>query len=189
MNQILGGMMKNASIFTLLLFFVLSINGNAQDKFQYIGSKKCGACHKSAKQGEQLKIWEASSHAKAYETLKSAKADEIAKGKGLGKAVEAKECLACHVTGHGKDAKMFDKSFSIEEGVQCEACHGAGSEYKNMKIMKDHAQSVANGMTDYKDEAAIEAQCKTCHNEKSPTYKKFVFKESWAKIAHPIPSK
>lgn len=183
-------MMKKAAIISVLLFFfVLSMSVNAQDKFQYIGSKKCGMCHKTAKQGEQLKIWEASSHAKTYEVLKSAKADEIAKGKGLGKAVEAKECLTCHVTGYGKDAKMFDKSFSMEEGVQCEACHGPGSEYKNMKTMKDHAKAVAAGMTEFKDEAAIEALCKTCHNEKSPTYKKFVFKESWAKIAHPIPSK
>lgn len=187
-------MMKKSaltSVFMLFIFafLVMNVNMNAQGKAQFIGSKKCGTCHKTAKQGEQLKIWEASAHAKAFETLKTAKADEIAKGKGLGKASEAKECLSCHVTGHGKDASLFEKSFSMEDGVQCEACHGAGSEYKDMKIMKDHAKSVAAGMTEYKDEAAIEKQCKTCHNEKSPTFKKFVFKESWAKIAHPVPAK
>lgn len=177
--------MKKAALTTVLLFFfVLSANVMAQD-FSYVGSKKCGMCHKSAKQGEQLKIWEASSHAKAYETLKSAKADEIAKGK----AIENAECLSCHVTGHGKDAKFFEKSFSMEDGVQCEACHGPGSEYKSMKIMKDHAKSVENGMMAFKDDAAIEAQCRTCHNEKSPTFKEFDFKKMWAKIAHPIPSK
>ena len=182
--------MKTAALISVLLFFfVLSANTNAQDKFQYVGAKKCGICHKSAKQGEQLKIWEGSAHAKAYETLKSAEADKIAKEKGFGKAVEAKECLQCHVTGYGKDAKMFEKSFSMEDGIQCEACHGPGSEYKSMKTMKDHAKAVAAGMTDFKDEAAIEALCKTCHNDKSPTHKKFVLKEMWAKIAHPIPSK
>lgn len=181
--------MKTAALTLVLLFcFVLSSSITAQD-FQYIGSKKCGMCHKSAKQGEQLKIWEGSAHAKAYETLKSAKADEIAKGKGLGKAVEAKECLQCHVTGYGKDAKMFAKSYSMEDGIQCEACHGPGSEYKSMKTMKDHASAVAAGLTDFKDDAAIEAYCKTCHNDKSPTAKEFKFKEMWAKIAHPIPSK
>jgi len=181
--------MKKAALTSVLLFFfVLSANVFAQD-FSYIGSKKCGMCHKSAKQGEQLKIWEGSAHAKAYETLKSAEADKIAKEKGFGKAVEAKECLTCHVTGYGKDAKMFDKSFSMEDGVQCEACHGPGSEYKSMKTMKDHAAAVAAGMTDFKDEAVIEAQCKTCHNDKSPTFKEFDFKKMWAKIAHPIPSK
>lgn len=174
------------SVLTIFVFAFLAFSINVNAQAQFIGAKKCGTCHKSAKQGEQLKIWEASAHAKAFATLKTAKADEIAKGKGLGKAAEAKECLTCHVTGLGKDA---DKSFSMEDGVQCEACHGAGSEYKDMKTMKDHAKAVAAGMTEYKDDAAIEKQCKTCHNEKSPTFKKFVFKESWAKIAHPVPAK
>ncbi len=55
--------------------------------------------------------------------------------------------------------------------------------------MEDHAKSVAAGMTEYADEAAIEKQCITCHNEESPTYKEFDFKKMWAKIAHPVPSK
>ena len=44
--------------------------------------------------------------------------------------------------------------------------------------MQDHAKSVENGLVEYANEAAIEKQCKTCHNEESPTYKEFNFKES-----------
>ena len=55
--------------------------------------------------------------------------------------------------------------------------------------MEDHAKSVAAGMTEYANEAAIENQCKTCHNDESPTFKEFNFKEMWAKIAHPVPAK
>jgi mono/diheme cytochrome c family protein len=142
-------------------------------------------CHKKADQGEQLKIWEESAHSKAFETLKSEEATKIAGGKAYEKA----ECLSCHTTGHGSDAALFGSKFKVEDGVQCEACHGAGSEYKSKKIMEDHAKSVAAGMTEYADEAAIEAQCITCHNKKSPTFKGFKFKEMWAKIAHPVPSK
>ncbi len=177
----------------LLVFALLSFSLVAFTLFEssptvdakYIGAKKCGMCHK-AKTGDQLGIWEKSLHAKAYKTLQSDAAKAIVKEKGLGEdATKVAECLACHVTGAGKDASKFEKSFSIEEGVSCEACHGAGSEYKSKKIMEDHAASVANGMTEYKTEADIEAQCKTCHNEKSPTFKGFKFKEAWAKIAHP----
>ena len=49
---------------------------NAQAKF--VGSKTCGVCHKTEKQGQQLKIWSESKHSQAYKTLLSAKADEIA---------------------------------------------------------------------------------------------------------------
>ena len=34
-----------------------------------------------------------------------------------------------------------------------------------------------------------EALCKTCHNEKSPTFKGFNYAEMNAKIAHPNPAK
>jgi nitrate/TMAO reductase-like tetraheme cytochrome c subunit len=53
--------------------------------------------------------------------------------------------------------------------------------------MKDKARSIAAGMTEYKDDAAIEKQCRSCHNEKSPTSKEFNFQERWAKIRHSVP--
>ncbi|MCB0746091.1 MAG: cytochrome c family protein [Ignavibacteriae bacterium] len=142
-------------------------------------------CHKKADQGEQLKIWEESAHANAFKTLQTEAADKIAGGK----AAEDPKCLKCHVSGHGVDASLLSSKFSIEDGVQCETCHGAGSAYKSKKIMEDHAKSVAAGMTAYADEAAIEKQCRSCHNEESPNFKGFNFEEMWAKIKHPVPAK
>jgi len=171
-----------------VLFLLLSFAVVAQNK--YIGVKACGMCHKTEKQGKQLDIWQKSSHAKAYKTLLSDEANKIAKEKGLKKsAVESSECLQCHVTGHGVDAKLLDKNFDMKDGVQCETCHGAGSAYKTMPIMKDRAKSIAAGLKEFKDKAAIEAYCKTCHNEKSPSYKEFKFADMWAKIEHKVPKK
>jgi len=156
----------------------------------FIGTKKCGMCHKKDTAGKQLKIWQGSKHANAFKTLQSAEADKIATEKGFKtKAAETPECLACHATGHDLDAKMLGKSYKIDEGVQCESCHGAGSGYKSKKTMKDHAKSVAKGLVEYKDNKAIEAQCVTCHNDKSPTFKAFEFDKRWAEIAHPAPKK
>lgn len=180
--------MKNLFTFVIMIAVLSSITIAKDPKF--IGVKKCSMCHKSAKQGEQLKIWEASAHANAYKTLQSAESDKIAADMGIkGKAVEAVECLKCHASGYDVDQALLDKKFKIEDGVQCETCHGAGSEYKSMKVMKDHAKSVAAGMTDYTAEGAAEAQCKTCHNEESPTYKPFDFAKKWEMIAHPVPEK
>ena len=180
--------MKKLSVFALLVLFV-ALSINAQE-FNYIGTKKCGMCHKSEKQGEQLPIWEKSQHAQAYKTLQTPEADKIAKEKGFEtKAVETPECLTCHVAGSGLAAARFEKGFKIEDGVQCESCHGPGSEYKSMKTMKDVDAAVKAGLVVYKDDAAIEAQCKTCHNENSPTYKEFKFAEMYDKIKHNIPTK
>ena len=168
----------------LAVLILVPLAATAQNKF--VGTKSCFMCHQTEKQGKQKDIWLKTAHAGAYKTLTTAKADEIAKAKGIsGPAVAAKECLECHTT--VADAKLLDKGFDVKDGVQCETCHGAGSAYRNMTIMKSHEKSVAAGMREFKDAAATEAFCKTCHNSKSPTYKEFKFKESWEKIKHMLP--
>jgi len=179
---------KELSKLITLFFFLFTYSLDAQNKF--VGVKSCGTCHKAKKIGNQLKVWKNSSHANAYKTLQTEKADKIALEKGFKtKAVETPECLKCHITGFEIDKSMFKKKFKIEDGVQCESCHGAGSKYKKKKIMKNHVKAVANGLTEYKDDASIEKQCRTCHNEESPTFKEFDFKKRWKEIAHPLPTK
>jgi len=177
-------------IFSYFLVLLLSFSFTIIAQNKFIGAKPCGMCHKKPEQGEQLKIWQESDHANAYKTLQTPEADKIAADLGhKTKAAETDACLKCHATAYNVDASLLKKKFKIEDGVQCETCHGAGSKYKSKKVMKDHAKSVAAGMTEYKDQAAIEAQCKTCHNEESPTYKEFKFEEKWEKIKHPVPAK
>lgn len=172
----------------MLIVFVGLVFSQDQPKHKFVGSKKCGMCHKSQKAGEQLKLWKEKKHSKAFEALKSEKGKKLAESKGLGNATEAKECLTCHAPGLLVDKKFHAKGFVPEEGVQCETCHGAGQKYKSMKIMKDHAKSVANGMVEFKDEAAIKALCVTCHNGNEHTGK-FDFTKAWKKVAHPTPKK
>jgi hypothetical protein len=151
---------------------------------KYVGSGKCKMCHKTEKQGKQYQIWEESAHAKAYLTLASEESKAIAAKLGIEDAQTSDQCLSCHVTGFGVADSLKDKTYSIEEGVGCEACHGPGSDYKKMSIMKDHDKAVAAGLWETNEET-----CVKCHNENSPTYKEFVYEERQALIAHPRPPK
>ncbi len=113
----------------------LLVAGTATAENKYVGVKKCAMCHKSAATGAAYTVWEKSKHAKAFETLKSKEADEIAKKKGLKtSAAESPECLKCHVTGGGTAAGV-DKN----DGVTCEGCHGAASAYLMVHNKKDEA--------------------------------------------------
>ncbi|GBD88915.1 perchlorate reductase subunit gamma precursor [bacterium BMS3Abin03] len=153
----------------------------------YVGVKTCGMCHRSEKSGNQLGIWKNSQHSKAFETLLTEKADKVAKDKGLKtKASESPECLKCHVTGYNVDASLLGKKFKMEDGVQCETCHGPGSDYKKKSIMEDKDKAIANGLLLYKKPEEL---CIKCHNEESPFYKEFKFTEFWDKIKHPISAK
>jgi hypothetical protein len=152
----------------------------------FIGTSACGMCHKTEKQGSQLSIWQNSKHAQAYLTLQTEKADQIAKEKGFKtKAVETPECLKCHVSGYNVDAKLISEKFKIEDGVQCETCHGAGADYKSKKVMENRAEAIANGMIAHEN---LEDFCIGCHNAESPTYVEFKLEEMWDKIKHPVPT-
>ncbi len=163
---------------------VFVMTAAAQGQFKYVGVKMCSVCHKTEKQGKQFDIWSKSMHAQAYKTLLTDEANKIAKEKGLKKpAVESPECLQCHVI----TATNVEKSFDMKDGVQCETCHGPGSGYRSVAVMKDKAKAVAAGLKFYNNDKEIEALCVTCHNDKSPTKKAFNFKEMWPKIKHPVP--
>jgi hypothetical protein len=157
----------------------------AQNEFGFIGAEKCGMCHKSDKQGNQLSIWQESKHSQAYFTLQTEKADRIASEKGFETpAVETPECLKCHASGYNVDESLLGKKFKVEDGVQCETCHGPGSEYKSKKVMQSREESIKNGLIVHENP---EDFCIGCHNVESPTYVEFVYEEMWEKIKHPVP--
>ena len=165
------------------------VQGAETPAHKYVGAKKCMSCHKKELIGDQYGEWKKGVHAKAFETLKSQKAAELAKKKGIaGPPQEADACLKCHVTGHGLPASAFQKApLAAADGIQCESCHGPGADYKSKKTMSDHDRAVAKGMWEPgKDEKV----CLTCHNDESPTWdpaKGFDFEAAKKKIAHPIP--
>ena len=106
------------------------------------------------------------------------------KEQGLGNPWEEAACLKCHATQAFLGAELAAKTkYTDEEGVGCEACHGAGSAYKSKKVMKDHDAAVAAGPL-----MELESNCVMCHNEESPTFKGFDFEKRWAEIAHPVPT-
>ena len=186
--------------------FTLSVAPEARAKgAEFVGVKECGKCHKKDKEGKQLGIWEESKHSKAFENLGSAKAKERAKKVGVNSnPQESEACLICHVTGYGAPESQFSKKFAMEDGVQCESCHGAGSEYKSKKIMKqitDERGAGKKGKSPTAEKVGLtipgETDCKVCHAPeiqrngktfKNPSYEEFKFKERWEKIKHPVPS-
>jgi hypothetical protein len=179
--------MRFLTLATTAVFCSLFVTAVGFSQNKYIGTKTCAMCHKQKKGGETYKKWQKTDHANAYETLQTEKADKIAKEKGLKKpAAESPECLKCHVTGGGT-AKNLDKNFKIEEGITCEACHGAGSAYKTLHSKPENKEkAIEKGlMVGDKTDSKL---CETCHNEESPTFDGFDMKKMWAKIEHKLPT-
>jgi len=158
-----------------------------QSQREYIGLKKCKMCHNADKSGAQFKQWQSTKHSKAFETLASAQAKEIAAKLGISDPQKDEKCLKCHVTAFGIDAKYVSKDIKYEDGVSCEACHGAGGEYWKKQTMeqlsKGEIEPVTVGLI-----IPDENLCKTCHNSESPTFQEFNFEEMIKQISHPLPA-
>ena len=193
--------MKKIAAAGMALFFALSIwaavpTGQAQQATAakdttaketkathlYVGVQKCGMCHKSEARGNQLGHWKETKHSEAYATLAGDAAKAIGKKTGIDDPQKDPKCLKCHVTAYGAAKELLDVKYSMDEGVTCEACHGPGSDYMKLGIMKDKEKAIAAGLV-----IPTKDLCVKCHNEESPSYVKFNFEEMYAKIAHPVP--
>jgi hypothetical protein len=134
-------------------------------KHQNIGAKKCMMCHKK---DSTYTTWVETKHAKAWESLKP-------------EDQKNESCVACHSS--GKDA-----AGELLTGVQCESCHGPGSDYMKMSVMKDRKLAIEAGLL-----MPDEKTCLKCHNENVP--KEFAAKEPFdyakmkAKGIHYLPPK
>ena len=160
-----------------------SVQGEEELSPEYVGANTCArVCHRTARQGEQLRIWQESRHAKAYETLGTDAAKAIGAKMGIDDPQQDDRCLKCHITAHGVEEALLRTTYAHTEGVGCEACHGPGSLYQVRTVMMDRDKSVAAGLW-----LPDEKTCVTCHNEESPTYKPFDYETFQAKIAHPRP--
>jgi mono/diheme cytochrome c family protein len=138
----------------------------AQAKPTFVGAEKgCKTCHLA-----EYKAWAETPHAKAWDALKP---EEQAKP----------ECAGCHQTGAMADGVMVTS-------VSCEACHGAGSEYKKISIMskKAYADKAAGR------KAAVAAglviptadNCVKCHKaEGNANFKPFDFEKAKG-LVHPV---
>ena len=102
----------------------------------YLGADKCKMCHM-----KQHVTWLKMKHSTAIEALS---AEEQKKP----------ECVSCHVTGYGKTGgfESMEKTPKMAN-VQCEACHGAGSDH--MKAPMPEKKKTINGKG---------IDCRECHS-------------------------
>ncbi len=170
--------MKKLLIYTTLALVLFGLPFIAYTAEEYRGAKKCRMCHMKIH-----KKWLTTGHAVAFESLKPGVKAEIKKKAGLDPQKDYTadaECVSCHTTGND----------ALRPGIQCESCHAPGKGYSRPTIMnkkkwkadpdKQRKLALDAGLIVAPDES----YCKTCHNEKSPTFKSFDFKARYEEIKH-----
>ena len=146
---------------------------------KYTGSIACGECHTKPAFGFQFSTWRDSKHADAYAVLGTPRGKSVAAQMGVrGDPQVSLACLKCHATAYHDPAAGAEDSYSVYEGVGCEACHGAGSQYSPEKVMKDKPQAFAAGLKKIGPQT-----CTACHENAHG--KPFDYQTAVKTIAHP----
>lgn len=129
---------KKGSGAILLLSLMNTAATYSEPSATYVGWNNCTTCHP-----EIADSWQNTRHAKAIESLKKTGQENLA------------ACVKCHVTGYEKDGGFIDNELTPEmAGVQCEVCHGPGSEHMANPIEKNYIVKESGAPL-----------CRQCHTE------------------------
>lgn len=174
---------------TVTLLLVSSLSAQEARQPVYVGSKECAKCHQGADFGYQQCLMLMHAHSKAYAVLALPESQEIARLSGIPQEPqESSVCLGCHATASEAEDWEMDETFHLEDGIQCEMCHGPGSEYMEEEIMVDRDAARAAGLR-----MPTKSDCMNCHKVKGSHVavlqsRKFDIDEAWEVLAHPTPS-
>jgi len=160
---------------------VENLDSITQPVAKYLGNEVCGTCHP-----QEYKKWLGTKHARSWVMLgMTEKADKVKSYFDVKSLTPQNSaiCLKCHGTAADTPAESRLPTFHIEEGVQCETCHGPGEKYVTEAVMKNKQQAIALGLR-----VPAKDVCMNCHLEK-PSHafmhlKPFDFEEMYKKIAH-----
>jgi YVTN family beta-propeller protein len=145
----------------------------------YVGLEACAGCHHGARMGYQASRWRLSPHAQAYAVLGTPAGEEMARKDGItSDPTRTGHCLTCHTTAFTAPKEQREEGFLLEDGVQCEACHGPGSAYSPEAVMLDRQAARQAGLREVTEET-----CLTCH--RSAHGRPFHYQEALSAIAHP----
>jgi hypothetical protein len=161
-----------------LLLLVAPVDANAQatpaqNGAIHMGATTCGAsnCHGSDHPREtasvaqtEFNIWsQQDAHSKAYAVLGSDRARRIAGNLGIGSPQQTTLCLGCHTDLTAVDRRS--PTYKVSDGVDCEACHGAASEFLGPHVsgLFSHQEHIAAGMYPTADPQARGKLCLSCH--------------------------
>ncbi len=187
--------MGNARSLTLLAALAAvaalpaSLRAQAQKQPVYVGAQVCARCHEGQAAGNQYSHWLRSAHSKAWASLATPEAKQMARLSGIPDDPQrAPICLGCHATAAEAEKWERDAGFRIEEGVQCEKCHGPGSEYMDEAVMRDHTAAVKAGLRRF-----TRRDCAVCHYVKGSHVAvhhkpQLDIEKAWNALAHPVPA-
>jgi len=145
------------------------------DAPKYLGTGSCSSsnCHGNVApvtanrvlQNEYVTWQKHDKHSQAYKVLGNSDSATIVKHLGLRDAQREPLCLKCHST-YVPEVEQRGEKYQIEDGVTCEACHGAAGSWLTGHTTREatHARNLEQGLSDVASLQKRTKLCLSCHN-------------------------
>jgi hypothetical protein len=140
---------------------------------KYTGAGSCGSpsCHGGIKPRTETSVLQneystwvvRDKHTKAFNVLTGEVGLRMGKILGIEHPEQAAKCLVCHAL--NVPLELRARSFDANDGVSCENCHGAASNWLGPHTTRDwnYAKSVKIGLYDTRDLIKRSERCLSCH--------------------------
>lgn len=161
----------------------------AHNEPTYVGARVCAECHTGPASGNQYSLWLASKHSQSYAALTKPEAEQIARLSGARQEPEATvHCLSCHSSAANAEPRQRQRTYRIEDGVQCETCHGPGSEHVARQRAGTRSPCCREELR-----RPTKQLCLRCHLQQTShavvlKARAFDLEQAWREIAHPRPT-
>ena len=112
----------------------------------------------------EFQVWrQTDGHAQSYLSLGTSQAQKIARNMKVGNPRESQLCLSCHA--YQAPPSLQGANYDIEEGVTCEACHGASGQWLETHNDLDVPVETirAQGFFPTENPVARAGMCMDCH--------------------------
>ncbi len=172
----------------LALGLPMSVQAQVTKQPVYVGAQTCATCHDGDRAGHQYSKWLLTKHSRAWAALAKPEAKEMARLSGIpDEPTKAPVCLGCHATAWDVEPWQRDPTFHMEDGIQCERCHGPGSDYSDEATMRDRTAAMKAGLR-----VMTKRDCQVCHYVKGShvavhRLPALDVDKAWDEIAHPLP--
>lgn len=132
----------------------LGLEQSAAQAAEPIGAARCGSCHEDA-----YRQWQDSAHARSLSLLTESQRKDPT-------------CRSCHTLAPASNDPAL-------VGVQCESCHGLGSDYAPEHVMRDARLARLLGL------AEVDAKtCRTCHEGVDARLRPYDYRKLVQQFAH-----
>ncbi|MHC4273143.1 MAG: beta-propeller fold lactonase family protein [Planctomycetota bacterium] len=163
---------------TIAAATVLAVSGVCPGQEQlpfYVGRQVCRECHRPENPAGACTLKPFPPCGQSYGALEDPEAVHIAALSGVNEPpTRSRICLGCHATAADAGPRWTAETFDITDGVQCEACHTAGSLHVDTHRMRDPDRAQRTlGRLPFVDRSI----CVSCHRDR-PSHRE-VLEAGW----------